>query len=381
GAPYWAAGRSWGNRLGDVIELERSEASRRENASVEIFSEGDTYPRPRFKTPASYLEIFDMALRAACCTDGILKYALDYRSSAAYEHGYTEAARHNAAAYGVIDRYFGDKSAVGVRCYDKPDKYRGFRIPAHIAGTAKVQELAFSAASRFLAANSIPTVYEGEGIVGAAFGDDVLCVPETALDGGMILDVSAAERLWEKGVDVGVSFFGEPFEAEMERFRDGEITAIPKAAFARHLSLMPGAEVLSWTFPGEGEERPLSYTYENAAGQRFLVYAMEGYFGGQDWFRQYTRQRQIDGFVTSCGKKLPAFCPGHPEVYLLAKEGGGELSVGLWNIFPDRMFSPVITLSREYRHLEAFGCEAVLEGDTLRLSDIAPYDFAFFRLN
>lgn len=381
GAPYWAAMKAWGNRLCDVIEIERSECARREDASIEIFGEGDTYPRPRYKTPAAYLEIFDTALRAAGCADGILKYALDYTSGACYETGYVEAAKRNTDAYEAVEHFFGGLPCVGVRCWDKPDKYRTFTIPERIAGTDQAQHLAFSATSRFLAANSIPTVYEGTGAVGAAFGDDALCVPDEALNGGLILDASAAERLSERGADVGVAAFGELFKADAEHYADGELTAIPNAATARALTLAPGAEVLSWYETEDGEKRPLSYQYENAAGQRFLVYAFEGYFGEQDWFRQYTRQRQIDAFARRCGKRLPAFCPGHPELYVLTKSDGKRLAVGLWNIFPDRILSPTVSLHRNYAHVEAFGCRAALCGDTVKLSDIAPYDFAFLLLD
>ena len=381
GAPYWAAMKAWGNRLCDVIELERSESARREDADIEMYSEGDTFPRPRHKTPASFLEIFDTALRAAGCTDGILKYALDYGASADYETGYVEAAKRNADAYEAIDRLFGGLACAGVRCYDKPDKYRTFTVPEHIAGTDQAQHLAFSATSRFLAANSVPTVYEGTGVVGAAFGDDVLCVPAEALDRGMILDVSAAKRLAERGVDVGAAAFGEPFQAGAEVFaEDGEHVSIPNAARAETLTLAPGAELLSWYETEDGEKKPLSYEYENAAGQRFLVYAMAGYFGEQDWFRQYARQRQIDAFVKRCGRRLPAFCPGHPELYVLTKTDGERLAVGLWNVFPDRMLSPTVYLDREYGRVEAFGCEAKLCGDTVTLTDIAPYDFVFLSL-
>ena len=381
GAPYWAAMKAWGNRLCDVIELERSECARREDGNIEIFSEGDTFPRPRHKTPAAYLEAFDTALRAAGCTDGILKYALDYSATADYETGYVEAAKRNAGAYEAIDRFFGGLPCAGVRCWDKPDKYRAFTVPAHIAGSDQAQHLAFCAASRFLAANSVPTVYEGVGVIGAAFGDDALCVPDEALDRGMILDVSAARRLAERGVDVGATAFGEPFKAGAEVFAiRNEHTAIPNAAAALTLTTAPGAALLSWYEADNGEQRPLSYEYENAAGQRFLVYAFEGYFGEQDWFRQYARQRQIGAFVRRCGKRLPAFCPGHPELYVLAKSDGARLSVGLWNNFPDPICAPTVQLDRPYRTAEAFRCAARLCGDTVTLSDIPPYSFAFISL-
>ena len=381
GAPYWAAMRAWGNRLCDVIEIERSECARRKDASIEIFSEGDTYPRPRYKTPAAYLEIFDTVLRAAGCTDGILKYALDYTAGADCETGYVEAAQRSAETYAAIGRFFGGLDCVGVSCWDKPDKYRTFTIPERIAGTERAQDLAFSATSRFLAANSIPTVYEGTGVIGAAFGDDVLCVPDDALANGLILDVSAAGRLSERGVDVGVISFGDHFQAGVETYADsGEQIAVPNAATARELAPAPDAEILSFYEKEDGTKTPLSYIYRNADGQQFLVYAFEGYFGEQDWFRQYARQRQIDAFVKRCGRRLPAFCPGHPELYVLTKSNGERLAVGLWNAFPDRLFSPTVYLDRAYRIVASFGCGAAMDGDRVKLSDIAPYDWAFLLL-
>ena len=380
GAPYWAAMRAWGNRLCDVIEIERSESARRQDGTIEIFSEGDTYPRPRYKTPAAFLEIFDTALRAAGCTDGILKYMLDYTADPGYETGYLEAAKRNAEAYRAVDRFFGGLPCAGVRCWDKPDKYRTYPIPERIAGTVKAQELAFSATSRFLAANSIPTVYEGSGVIGAAFGDDLLCVPEEALKGGMILDVSAAARLAERGVDVGVASFGELFKVSKETFPNGCRVAVPNAADARALTLADGAEILSYYEKEDGTRLPLSYAYENADGQRFLAYAFEGYFSEQDWFRQYTRGPQIASFVERCGKRLPAFCPGHPELYLLAKTDGKKLAVGLWNAFPDPVYAPTVTVDGAFTKAEGFRCEATVQGDTVTLSDVPPYAFAFVLL-
>ena len=54
--------------------------------------------------------------------------------------------------------------------------------------------------------------------------------------------------------------------------------------------------------------------------------------------------------------------------------------MGLWNVFPDRMPSPAVYLDRAYERAEAFGCEAKLCGDTVTLTDIAPYDFVFLSL-
>ena len=292
-----------------------------------------------------------------------------------------EAALRNADACDAADRIFGGLPCVGVRCYDKPDKYRTYAIPERVAGTAKAQELAFCAASRFLAANSIPTVYEGEGVIGAAFGDDALCVPPEALNHGLILDVSAARRLTERGVDVGVAAFGAPFAASEEIYAEtGNRIAIPNAANAVALTLAPGAAVLSWHEKKDGTKLPLSFEYQSAAGQRFLVYAMEGYFDPQDWFRQYTRGPQIEAFARRCGRRLPVYCPGHPELYVLAKSDGRRLAVGLWNNFPDPVYAPVLRLDRSYSSIETFRCRAELRGDAATLTDLPPYSFAFLLL-
>ena len=95
GAPYWAESKGWDNRLADVIELTRIESLWAADRGIEVISEGDVFPRPRWMIPAAYLECFDIALRAAHCNDGILKYMCDYNSSAVtYEPGYL--AQHNA---------------------------------------------------------------------------------------------------------------------------------------------------------------------------------------------------------------------------------------------------------------------------------------------
>ena len=64
------------------------ESSWTKAGDIEILAEGDAFPRPRTRCPASYLEGFDTAIRASGCTDGILKYGIDYFSNTDYETGY-----------------------------------------------------------------------------------------------------------------------------------------------------------------------------------------------------------------------------------------------------------------------------------------------------
>ncbi len=379
GAPYWGAMRAWGNKPGDVIEITRAEAARRKDPEAEIFSEGDTFPRPRFATPASLLECYDTALRAAGCTNGILKYMHDYSAAPEYEPGYIGAHIKNAPLYPKIGKLFGDKTAVGVRVYENPAKYETLSVPARAEGRNEVQDVAFPAASRFLTANSIPSVYEGPGVCGIAFGEDARTLPQEALQKGLILDAEAALILKERGVDTGIVTAGPLFAAGKEYFLSaGYPVGHAGDPLARTLTLAKEAKVLSFYETADGQKLPLSYEYENAAGQRFLVFAFESLFASQSWMRCYLRQDQISTFAASAGDGLPAYCPGHPELYLLAKQNGNRIAVGLWNLFPDPVEAPQVLLAAPVCAAEGLNCRAVPEGSAVALSEIPAYGFAFF---
>lgn len=377
GAPYWGAMKAWGNTLGDVIDVERAESARRKDAEIEIFSEGDTFPRPRFETPASYLECFDTALRAADCTDGILKYMFDYTAGMEYETGYYEAMVRNRPFYPEIARVFSAKRCAGVRVYDKPDKYETYAVPEKLEGDMLVQELAFSAAARFLTKNSIPSVYEGPGVCGIAFGDDARALLPGAFSSGLILDLPAAQLLTERGTDVGIEAVGDVFSVGAETFAaQGTKVGIFGEAEAKKLTLAPEAEILSFAEAPDGKTYPLSFFYVNGAGQRFLVYAFDGYFSNQRWFGGYLRAAQVRAFAERCGEKLPAICPGHPGLYLLVKTAGDRVAVGLWNLHPDPVFAPEVAFPQNIRILSTVRCEAAANGSSACLSDIPAFDFA-----
>ena len=375
GAPYWAPGKFWGNRLGDVIELTRAEAARRQDKTTEIYSEGDTFPRPRYATPACFLECYDTALRATGCTDGILKYMVDYTADADYEPGYITEAQRNAPLYNAIDSFFEGKKETGVRVYDNPAKYRTLPIPARMENDTVVQEIAFPAAARFLTGVSLPSVYEGPGVCGIAFGEDARTLPPSALQKGLILDASAALILAGQGVDTGIIRRGEPKPAGKEVFVSGGQAGMAGDPLFYPLELNKAAEIQS-TCTVQGEIYPLSYVYKNAAGQRFLVFAYESVFTSQSWFRCYLRQTQVNGFIQSCGEALPVFCPGHPEAWLLAKTDGKKTALGVWNLFPDPMRAPALTLPAPANILRTYGCSAKAEENRITLSDVAAFSCA-----
>lgn len=381
GAPYWAPERHWNNRLGDVIELERSEAAARKDPGIEIFSEGDTFPRPRFATPAAFLACFDTALRASHCTDGILAYMADYHADADYETGYFERALIEKPYYPALDSMFSGKDPVGVRVYDRRARYADLQIPETYEGRSEVQEISFSASSRFLTANSIPSVYNGAGVCGVAFGEDARDLPESALQRGIITDLAGALILREQGVDVGIDEVGKAFRVSDEIFLPNEKqVGITGDCTVRRLSLSDYDGVQSYATDENGNDYPVSYQYMNRAGHRFLIYAFNGYLADQHWFRSYLRAEQIHEFVKDCGMEMPVICKGHPELYILAAAKGKRLSVGLWNLFADPICTPVLELPHRCRVVNSVKCSAKANGNTVSFSMIPAFDYALVEL-
>ncbi len=381
GAPYWAVDKSWGNYLQDVVELERMESVWTKKGDIEIMAEGDVWPRPRINCPASYLEGFDTAIRASGCTDGILKYGLDYYSDADYETGYAKFHEKNKPVYQKIDKMFGGKTNCGVRVYESMKKVADMVMPTKVNSKVSIEDLFFSKAARTLAFNSIPTVYEGEGVCGIVFDENARNLPLSALKNGLILDIAAAEILSERGVDVGIEKIGEAVRENVEEhfFDDNNYIQVHGATFY-DIALKDGAEVLSDAETSKGT-LPLSYRYENADGNRFLVLNLNTRFNNSAMLKHYERSRQIaDNTPWLSGNKLPAYIYGNPALYMQCKENANSLSVGLWNFWPDAVLEPVVELHKEYSEIEFLNCTGKLSGNKAYLSEIAPYGFAGFEV-
>ena len=378
GAPYWAVNRSWGNRLQDVIELERMERGWCDD-DIEIIGEGDVFPRPRFACPSSYLEGFDTALRSDGRMSGILKYVADYTSSANYETGYVQSHVRNLPLYKEIDACFSGKTACGVRIWEHMRKYENAVIPEKVAGTTDVQDLFFSPAARMMAACSIPTTYEGMGNVGAVFGENARYIPDSALESGLILDAKAAGILMERGIDVGIASVSEVIHISEEHFLKPE-EYVPASGKAHRMTLHENARVQS-VFVTQNGEIPASWTYENENGQKFLCFAFDAYFTDETLYRQYARSRQLaEAMKNFFGRPLDAYCFGNPDLYILSKKGDGKLAVGLWNFFPDTVFDPVLELSKPYDNIRFINCSGKLCQNQVILKDIAPFAFAGFEV-
>lgn len=386
GAPYWAVNKSWGNCLQDVIELERMESAWTRNGDIEMMAEGDVYPRPRFNCPASFLECFDTAIRASGCTDGILKYGIDYTSNADYETGYALFHERNTALYQAIDQHFSNKTGCGVRVYESMKKLSDMVLPTKVNSDVVIEELFFSKAARALARNSIPTVYEGTGICGIVFDENARNLPLSALENGLVLDIAAAEILTERGIDVGIERILSPLQSGNssivcgmeEHFldNDNDISIIGDQVY--HIVVDEKAEILSGLQTSSGF-MPLSYRYENAEGRRFLVLNTNTRFRDPSMLRHYARGRQIaDHIPWLSGHKLPAYVYGHPSLYLQCKKHEGSMAVGLWNLFADTAVEPVVELDEAYSSIEFINCTGKLEHNRVLLSDLSPYTFSGF---
>ena len=390
GAPYCA---SFGDRLTNMIEVERLEASWCKKEDIELISEGDTYPRPRHVTPAAYLEGFDTALRADGSFDGILKYVLDYNASPRYETGYADRHIKNRALYAKLEEDFAGRPACGINIVDPAHIIKDADLPLEYTDYKYITERFFPASIRMAYDNSLPTAFGGDG-PSLIFGEAAKHIRPELLSQGAFLDLPAAKFLQERGVDVGISSFGTPMEAYEEFYHDenehislfgaNNISLFRNCEVCR-LEHKKGASVLTSFTSFSGDETvPGVFTYENSGGCRFLVFPFDAFdckaTGGL--FRCYCRQRQLIQAAEWLNRKpLDAVCPGHPDLYIQCKKDASGLAVGLWNFFADSIEQPEVILSKNYRSIRFLQGGGTLEAGRVRLDSIAPFGFTGFVLS
>lgn len=395
GAPYWTNGSMvWLCGIQGVIEAARLQSRWCKGEGVEIISEGDVSPRPRFIVPAAFLEGFDMAMRADGGTDGIMKYMLDYDGSPTLETGYIDRHVRNQVLYKGIEEMFARKEAVGVNIFENmsqlrhavfPDNPADFEPNDFPANNNKFHVMP-AASQVFACENSLPITYGNVSAPTIVFGENARHIP---LDAPMlILDGAAAAILHGRGVDAGLSEFEPATGAAIELFiKDGERERACRHKKVYRVVCRDGAEIES-IYQGPCGEMPALYRYENKNGQKFLVYTfdardcralghMQGYM-----FSGHRRQRAIVGGIEwMVGEKLPAKCCGNPKLYLLCKKGEDKMSVGIWNFCEDEIIEPVITLNRAYDKVRFLGCDGYMKEDKVILSKaLPPFGFAAFEV-
>ena len=122
------------------------------------------------------------------------------------------------------------------------------------------------------------------------------------------------------------------------------------------------------------------YSYENANGQKFLVFGFDAYSMSEHAFKQPARGAQIVQWIQSLGKKLPATMLGNPDCYMLCKESGNEKAVWIGNYFVDECMYRTIILDKEYSEIEFINCKGQLHGDRVEIEVIAPYQSVGFNV-
>lgn len=398
GAPYWLNGPS----LNSIIETIRAQSAWCKEEGIDVMTEADSFPRPRFIVSAAQMEMYDLALHADGNSQSVLKYMLDYTSNANYETGYIDHHVYNQPHYEEIEKRFTGKKNVGLRVLEKPYAitdmdfgddfdHSGFQSHGYLPLMSQW----------FVTDNAIPTTYDSKDGAAICWGPNAKFVTEEDLKNGLILDVHAARILQSKGIDVGFVSIEEVEKPSGEYFvdeKDSTVASTERPGGFFRFTLKENAKVLSYffqsraglgfveNFTSEHDSFPACYLYENANHQRFMVYTFaptkvkirtEWHMG---LFRNYYRQKQlIKGYEWLCGKPLPAVSTGNPYLYLICKEDGDELTVGVWNIFPDAVLKPEFVLQKEYQKLDTYNCKGKLEGKVLKLNQpIAPYSFICF---
>lgn len=377
GGVYW--GKHDYAKLSEIIEMERLSAHWCKDEDIEVFSEGDTYPRPRFIVPAAYLEQFDLALRADGPKDGILKYMIDYVSSQDYETGYEAMHCRNMPLYEKIEAMFGGKEAVGLQVFQPSHTFHLKVMPEEMTVDGWYGwNFAPVPVQRFIANAGIPLQYaEGENAL-IVFDEAAHFLTAEQRKRGVILNVTAAQILREQGVDVGFTACECLSAPSRENFLNENETVCMftyDCDEIYRLTLKEGARVLT-QFKVNGETVSGVYEYENADGERYVVLPFKK--GTGDIGRNYCHQRQLAKSAAWAARRpLPASCAGHPELYMICKTDGDSLTIGLWNNGPDPIFTPEVSLAKSGTVTETLQCEAVVDGTALKLTtDIPPFGMA-----
>lgn len=385
GAPYWVTGRVQ-RTFAHVIELERVLASFAAGRGMELFYEGDTYPRPSDLVPASHLQLFHLAMIADGQADGILKYLFNYISSPAFDPKYVDRHVRDAEAFARAEALFAGGADLGVRVYEHPHLFDGADLSLTGADESKFQFSSdtVSSAGTMLLGCGIPTVYAGEGVASAIFGENAryFRLPET---GVILLDGVSAAIYTSLGADVGLAEVRGFFTADrlQSEKRNGEVFTVGERVKVLDAVLREGTGTDS-VGRCEGREFPLAYRYTNAAGQRFFVFAYDTSFVNLPKMRSrmvrgYARADQIfDGLRDLCGGAPMPMLAGHYAdlfVFEKRKENGG-VRVLLLNFFDDPAENVRLVTDRPYRSVRTRrGNAEIRNGEATLPGTIAPFDY------
>lgn len=372
GAPYWAApatDRFGGQPLGAIIEEVRAQEFYCRRAGADVLFEADTYPRPRYMVPSSFLECFALPLYASGGM-GELGYFFSYYSDPGYETGYLRHRLFNKSLYDFIGLHFADKQCRGVHVYHHMHKIADAQIGKN-ESEESVMESHFNRGAELLAVHGIPTVYDENADCGIAFGEEARHLKK--LPEKLIIDARAALILSAAGTDVGYEHIENIPAQQAPRFERTPARKIllPKSESDGYYrtELKKDAAVLS-AFDSDGILYPAAYRYKSG-GTEFFVLTFDAAKMGHHAaaLRSYLRAEQLRSFCEG----LP-FIRNAPSVYQICKKNSDETALLFANISEDPIIDGEIELDKEYADAELCRACGTLSGKKLLLTEaVAPY--------
>ena len=387
-APYWHFAQRFGQLpLPSMIEYVRMQDAWARGQGIELFAECDTYPHDLFHTPRAHVECFDAATMLTK-NIGVLKYFYHYPCEPTQERGYINAHLTAADQKEQMQQLFHTRPEVGVRVYEEMHKLHDATLPEKFDAVKSQKEImlkyAFSEAQQMLSVNAIPTVYEGNGLCGICFGENAKYLPESAFESGLILDIDAAEILQARGIDVGLLENASLTADVLEDFGHGEdLRSLFWATDLREMRIAEGAQCVSEfvTIDCANPKRryPACYRYENAKGQRFLVYGFcaqsQPRNSGMYW--SYGRGAQLGREIPwLCGKELPAKCEGNPFLYCRINEDEKSIAAAYFNCAVDGIDEATVTFPRDVKNVRVIGGEGKQESPRpVKILDVRSFGY------
>ena len=365
-APYWVA--DWYHRFpsqgfNSVVENARMQAAWCKDSGVEVFAEDDSFPRPAYHVDASFVELFDAAVRTAGVRS--LKYMLDYVSPLGYETKYAEEHLRDAALFEGIEAAFSGKSPAGIRLYCPNKSLADRTLPEKFTTEKNVMREYFSVSAAFFTGMGVPVSYDGACEVSAVFGSEA---DDFTGDGvkKLILDMRAAAALRERGFDVGFDFAVPAPIPDREFFGDcpirlsvtgkGALRSASEGFF--DVKLRPKAKVLSEFAAGE-TRFPSAYSY-NDGKIEYLVFCFDASAMGElsTVFVSYARADQIYAFAP-----VFPFAPKTHGLYQIYSKNASSRAILIENISHDRYADLYLILPEKAVSLKLTGASGSLSED------------------
>lgn len=387
-APYWYHAQRFGQTpMATFVEFARMQAAWAKDSGIEVFSECDTYPHDRFHTPRAQIEGFDTATMLTPDV-GVLKYFYHYPCEATQERGYIDVHLATAALKEEMQKAFYTRPEIGVRVYEEMHKLQDATLPARFDAVKSqkwiMKKYAFSEAQMMLSVNAIPTVYDGDGLCGICFGENAKYLPDTALDKGLILDIAAAELLQARGVDVGLLSSKPISVSVLEDFLDGnDAHSVYWATDLCEMEIAEGAvvssEFVTSSVLDPKRRMPAAYLYENAKGQRFLVYAFRAESqeekSGVYW--SYGRGAQLGRAIPwLSGRELPVQCFGHPYLYCRCNADEQSVVAAFFNYTVDGVEHATVRFDRDVERVRFLGGEGkLIDARTAEICDLRGFGY------